>query len=524
MRRKPGILRSIVSLTIAAAAWLLLAPAALGGSARMLTTEGGSMEPGIHEGDLALVRPGTYGVGDVVAYRSELLGSVLLHRIVDAEGGRYTLQGDANDFVDPDRPTDAHILGELFLRIPAGGRMLAIAASPVVVAAAAGLLLFLTLRRRRDGSPTEPRFTTMSGSARSGVLRLGATSSASAVAAGLVIVAFAAAGIGTAAVATPATGGSSIPVEHRGSFTYEAPARAAVYPDGVARTGDAIFLAVSKYADVTFTYALETTAVSRIEGRIALRAQLSDAAGWTRMLTLRPETPFTGTSATVTGRLRLVQLQRLLERVQRETGVVRTIYRIELLPAVELRGSVAGAEFREAFTPTLPLEYDGLVVRYVEQLDAILDPLAPVRATSVSGSGGGAAPTIRMLGRTLPARPLAAAMGILAVLAAIGGAVVAHASKHLAKAAVATRIRTRFASRIVELARPPDHTTAVVANAEGFERLATATDEPILEYADRYGVSWFLRLGDVTYSFRVDADGAGGLLTPDAEFARLVVP
>ena len=55
----------------------------IGGSTRYVVTNGDSMEPLFHSGDLALVRPaGQYKVGDIVAYWSTLLHTVVLHRIV----------------------------------------------------------------------------------------------------------------------------------------------------------------------------------------------------------------------------------------------------------------------------------------------------------------------------------------------------------------------------------------------------------------------------------------------------------
>ena len=44
------------------------------------------MEPGFQTGDLAILRPaGSYAVGDVVAYRSESLDTIVMHRIVSGD-------------------------------------------------------------------------------------------------------------------------------------------------------------------------------------------------------------------------------------------------------------------------------------------------------------------------------------------------------------------------------------------------------------------------------------------------------
>lgn len=71
----------------------LITAATATGQIAYVATHGVSMEPQFHRGDLAVVRPAaSYEVGDVVAYRSELLDTVVLHRIVARDGDRYTFK------------------------------------------------------------------------------------------------------------------------------------------------------------------------------------------------------------------------------------------------------------------------------------------------------------------------------------------------------------------------------------------------------------------------------------------------
>src|SRR3954452_15428572 len=67
----------------------------------LLTTRGVSMFPHFRTGDLALTaRAASYEVGDIVAYRSQPNGAVVLHRIVHVAGGHYTFKGDNNSWLD----------------------------------------------------------------------------------------------------------------------------------------------------------------------------------------------------------------------------------------------------------------------------------------------------------------------------------------------------------------------------------------------------------------------------------------
>jgi signal peptidase I len=98
---------TVLTLAVLAAAWCFLAPPKLGGSTSFTTVDGTSMLPTLKRSDLVALRPAaTYRVGDVVGYRSVLLGRIVLHRIVAIHDGRYVLKGDNNSFLDPDRPAE----------------------------------------------------------------------------------------------------------------------------------------------------------------------------------------------------------------------------------------------------------------------------------------------------------------------------------------------------------------------------------------------------------------------------------
>src|SRR5579875_1517807 len=136
--------------------WYYLAPTQIGGSTRYVVTHGVSMKPLLHTGDLVLVRPADrYRVGQVVAYRSTVLHTVVLHRIIHIDGSHYVFKGDNNSFIDPTRPTRSQLIGRMWLLIPNGGVVLSWLHTPWVAAVllggvAAVLLLGDEERRRRD--------------------------------------------------------------------------------------------------------------------------------------------------------------------------------------------------------------------------------------------------------------------------------------------------------------------------------------------------------------------------------------
>ena len=128
--------------------WALwLRPEFAGGPVDYIIVGGRSMLPTLHGGDLVVVqRKSSYVVGDVVAYHvpdGVFRGRRIIHRIVggDAVHG-FVLRGDNNAGDDLWSPRRADIEGKLWLRLPAAGRVVAIARTPAVLAAVAGGFAF----------------------------------------------------------------------------------------------------------------------------------------------------------------------------------------------------------------------------------------------------------------------------------------------------------------------------------------------------------------------------------------------
>lgn len=136
----------VTALILLLGAWLLFAPASLGGSKRYAVVEGASMEPGLSRGELVLVRAGIAPrVGDVVLYRDPGMDVRVLHRVTAIENGRLVLQGDANDFVDDARPLPSEVVGSYWFSIPRAGAVLLWLAQPLHAALLAFVLTIVAL-------------------------------------------------------------------------------------------------------------------------------------------------------------------------------------------------------------------------------------------------------------------------------------------------------------------------------------------------------------------------------------------
>ncbi|MGD0810711.1 MAG: signal peptidase I [Acidimicrobiales bacterium] len=139
---------------------LLGAGAVITGRLGYVVTDGISMEPLYHTGDLVVIAPASsYHVGQIVAYHGDLDGHlVVLHRIVggNATSG-FLMKGDNNHSIDPIHPRASQVIGRAILHIPKVGIVMkspelrALIALVIVV-----LLLSLVVEPRRRPARQPP--------------------------------------------------------------------------------------------------------------------------------------------------------------------------------------------------------------------------------------------------------------------------------------------------------------------------------------------------------------------------------
>ena len=147
--RHHKIVAAVVTLALVAAGWALLAPPILGGRTSFAITNGTSMLPHFHAGDLVLLRKEpTYHIGEVAGYHNGQLHVVVMHRIVAISDGHYQFKGDNNDFVDSFEPTKAQIVGAEWVHLPGVGRYVEDLHVPAVAAVLCALLWLFSFRTK----------------------------------------------------------------------------------------------------------------------------------------------------------------------------------------------------------------------------------------------------------------------------------------------------------------------------------------------------------------------------------------
>jgi signal peptidase I len=497
--RKAAAGTATAILALAAVGWLLW-PAALGGRTTYVTTHGVSMAPSFHTGDLALMRPApSYHVGQVVAYHSSLLHTVVMHRIVAIKGGHYVFKGDNNSWRDPQPPTRDQLIGKLALRIPHGGFWLERATSPAVLGVVAFVLLASggtvaqtrrTRRRRKvsrhAATPTR-RLEPMSSLPPQ--LRTAATATA---AVGLL-----GAALGVLAWTRPPTVAATITTSptRSMSFSYTAAVpKTAAYDGTTVTSPDPVFRKLANRVEVHYAYRGEP-------GRISVEAALSAVSGWHSTISLAATTAFTSNTYDGTVRLHLNALEARAQRAARVIGIPAGDVSVAVKPIVQTGTA--------SFAPTLPLTLTPL------QLSFAGDPkkLTVVDTTSASHRGTFA----RRLGLAGHAITVSLArllsIGVL-LLALLAGALLFLFGRGLAPNTEGASIRRRYPDLLVQVApmpTPPGRPVVDVANFTTLARLAERYGLLVLHWS-RSGIETFVVQDDATtYRYRT---GFGDLSAP----------
>jgi signal peptidase I len=344
--------------------WYFLAPTALGGSTSYVSTDGISMEPRFHTGDLAIVRSqSSYHVGEIVAYHSKMLGTVVLHRIVGMDGAKYIFKGDNNNFYDFEHPTRSQLIGALWIHLPGMGRRLKELYSPTIIGL---LVLFAALcfmgtaftrrkrrERKRGGAQSAP-----AGNA----LRLPeGTFAVNAIAIG-VLVAIPLLTLALLSFTRPAHAPRqvSVPYKQTGRFSYSANSTPGpIYPGNHAVTGDPLFTHVVNDVNMRFVYAFHSAAAHTISGHMWLQETVASTSGWSQTLQLGPSESFHGDRASVETTLELSSLLALLRRVQ-QSILVSGNDTVTITPKVSVTGALGNVPLKAAFAPSLPFSISEL--------------------------------------------------------------------------------------------------------------------------------------------------------------------
>ncbi|HYH27031.1 MAG TPA: hypothetical protein VD834_16920, partial [Blastococcus sp.] len=459
-----------------------------------------------------------YSVGDVVAYHSESLDTVVMHRIVSTTADGFVTRGDNNSWLDVDRPTAEDILGELFLHVPQGGRALDAITSPWMlglVGLASSLVMGsvrtarstpATRSRRRRGPalrgpslslPTRPipRFSV-------GSVPMLVRARARQVALGSGAVALVAVlGLG-ALVALPATEtvSETVTVSQEGRFSYTGSAeRGTTYPDGVVETGDTVWTKLARGLTVAYTGTVSGPELAEIQGALRLDVSVTAGDGWSTYLNSGPVVALQDGTATASVAVDDARASAVLSEHYAEVGGSGSSATLTVTPTTAVSGTVRGAPFEAAAPAGLDFTLDPTSLRLAGEADAVLEATTetPVTVDEVRPR------VLEVSALTIPigvARAAAVAVLGLALAARAGGVLIGRSGR----GGVADEFVVRHADRIVPVTALSTGGTVIdVSDAESLHRVAERFDTVVLHHAGAEEDVFAVRDVDATYRFVV---------------------
>ncbi|MDT0274277.1 signal peptidase I [Blastococcus goldschmidtiae] len=492
---------SVIAALVLAAAWLFW-PTQLGGATTYVTTHGVSMEPGFSTGDLAVLRPaGSYEVGDVVAYHSESLNTVVMHRIVAVEGDRFVLQGDNNDWLDEDRPTTDELLGKLFRQVPQGGRALAAVASPWSLALIFAVVfgLFGTSRRGRPtgrhaagprASAAAPLPTTFSMPTRAQARQI-------AIASGAVAILAAVGGAVLLAMPETETETRTQPVTQEGRYGYAGVAEAGTtYPTGAISTGDPIYTRLADALTVSLQHTVDAPGLDEVTGTLRLDLAVATADGWSAPVGSSAAVPVEDGTATATADLDPDLAAALVGRHNAEIGGSAGSATIVVTPVVDVTGTLGGRPFTAAGLEPLTFTMDAVALR-PPVAEAVFAPTTSV-PVSVDEQ---VTRSFTVLGVDLPIDVARVAAVVVLVAAVLVGAVAGGIGRPRSGDA-ADEFAVRNAARILPVAGlTPGRSVVDVSDAQALRRVAERMDGLLLHHAGPDGQTFAVQDNETTYRF-----------------------
>jgi signal peptidase I len=513
-------------LLIAVLIWQLLLPPKLGGKTTFLTTDGKSMEPILHTGDLALLRKQSqYKVGDVIEYKAKSLNIMLLHRIVSIDGQGITTQGDNNGFTDLDHPTNKEIVGKMVYHKAGGGKYIHIASSMPVRLIGALLLGWAVynifgaapsddtkpsrLRRRLGLSQAQERVARIRETAKDSGVNMTPAAARVAIKSGdnrtiirtfgtilaisLIVTGFAF----TQPLVT--TRQADVIYSYKGKFNYSAGASGSdlIYSDGQVQTGDPVYLNVVKEVFVTYNVAIDSPARFKGTGDVSMIATVKGASGWTHTLPIKSTAKLSDGQARVSAVIDFGQILDLVNQANKLTKLKDASYRVTLSPTLHVDGTLGGARLMSNYTSQYTFVGNATKVTVASDATPGTGKKSPTDTANDPTNGGG---TLKVP-KSTPAKigALGLGVGVAAVRAiGLGGIVIGLAG--LAYAAVNGGLRRREEREDVPLPEDPLQSESeedlLAAARNQFEQMVTSPDgdttyvqRPAPSAEDRFGAS-----------------------------------
>jgi signal peptidase I len=503
--RVPPMIANLLLAVSLVAMWAAFAPVRLGGHVAYVIVNGISMEPGYHLGDLTIMRKAaSYQVGEVVTYRDADMQAYVIHRIISVEGDRYVLQGDNNSWIDAYRPTNAEIVGKLWIHIPKLGRIFKWLRLPLNMALTIGLLggVFMagmiinpSQHRRSKSNPKRNQ----AGTLEIALYLFGAMA--------LVFL-----GLSIFALIRPVTRpADTIQYQQESHFSYSATGTPIIYDTETVRSGEPVFPRLTCFLNIAFTYKLTGDQLQAVSGDYQLIARVMDEqSGWQRTIPMNERTSFTGNSFSAASNLDLCQIVSLVNTLKEETGLRASNFTLEVVPQVILKADAMGNQIVDSFEPRLAFRFDEVHFS-LSTPKGLDDPLYSTKQSSAENVN--LEPNSLSILGWKPRVGMMRVIGLLGLVLSLGGLLVT--GSHLfrtAQQSQETLIRLKYGGLLVNVYEHDFASAAMLVDVTTIDELAKLAERHntvILHMALNFIHYYMVQYNGLTYRYVFSAGRRG---------------
>ena len=244
--------------------------------------------------------------------------------------------------------------------------------------------------------------------------------------------------------------------------------------------------------------------MSDLTGAYVLNAEVSDTSGWKRTLDLGAPARFAGNKFNASATLDLSQVQKIIDALEKQTGIRRPEYLITFVPKVNVQGTVAGEDWQGEFSPRLTFRLDNLELRLWKD-DPSKDPFKPAQTLTLKRTRS-ESNLITFAGFSFPILLVRAVAGLGLAAALIGLAAIELWNWWLMRSRI-RRVQFRYGSLMmptrVDFA-PPTDCLVHVASLDDLARLATKESRLIMHRTQDQLNEYFLPCENATYWYSLE--------------------
>ncbi|TAK14901.1 MAG: signal peptidase I [Anaerolineae bacterium] len=192
-------------------------------------------------------------------------------------------------------------------------------------------------------------------------------------------------GLALVAFLRPLTVMADVPMNYtqKAAYTYTANVPSGVYDGATVQPGEPVFRRLADSFTVYLTYDLGSPYSTEVRGLYRMVVEIADISGWKRTVEIVPDTYFSGREFEMQGTIEFSEIQALIDRLEEDTGLLRTDYQMTVRTEVTVLGSLDGVEFENVYTPELIFGFDDLQVQLAKSPPNADNPFEQVTIGSV---------------------------------------------------------------------------------------------------------------------------------------------